>query len=163
GSAEGLSELMEVVAFGFPFGTALSADRRDYPAVSVNVGSVTALRRKAGALHRIQVDVPLNPGNSGGAVLDRTGKVVGVVVAGAQPAVGAEARGPVRRRQDGRGGGRPGRAGGAAGQGGREAEAGLGRGRHLRASGLARGRGLHGGGPTGGQGGGAGERHADLP
>jgi S1-C subfamily serine protease len=82
GSDADLSELMEVVAFGFPFGTMLSEDRREYPAVSVNVGSITALRKKGDKLHRIQVDVALNPGNSGGPVLDRKGKVVGVVVAG---------------------------------------------------------------------------------
>jgi hypothetical protein len=79
GSAEGLDELMEVIAFGFPFGTALSAERGSYPAVSVNVGSITSLRKRKGALYRIQVDVALNPGNSGGPVLDRKGKVIGKV------------------------------------------------------------------------------------
>jgi S1-C subfamily serine protease len=82
GSAGGLTETMEVIAFGFPFGTMLSDNRRDPPAVSVNIGSITSLRRKGDALHRIQVDAALNPGNSGGPVLDRCGNVVGVVVAG---------------------------------------------------------------------------------
>jgi hypothetical protein len=40
------------------------------------------LRRKEGELFRIQFDAALNPGNSGGPVLDRKGKVVGVVVGG---------------------------------------------------------------------------------
>jgi S1-C subfamily serine protease len=87
GSDEGLEELMEVVAFGFPFGAGLATarpalDRRDYPAVSVNAGNVTSLRRREGELHRIQLDAQLNPGNSGGPVLDKNGKVVGVVVSG---------------------------------------------------------------------------------
>jgi hypothetical protein len=84
GSDDKLAELMEVVAFGFPFGTALAPGRREYPAISVNVGSITSLRRKDGRLHRIQLDAALNPGNSGGPVLDNSGKVVGVVQAGIQ-------------------------------------------------------------------------------
>jgi hypothetical protein len=82
GSDDKLAELMELVAVGFPFGTALATDQKGYPEVSINVGSVTALRRKMGALFRIQLDAALNPGNSGGPVLDKNGQVVGVVVAG---------------------------------------------------------------------------------
>jgi hypothetical protein len=84
GSDANLEELMEVIALGFPFGANEAPGRREYPAVSVNAGSITSLRRKEGRLHRIQLDAALNPGNSGGPVLDRSGKVVGVVVAGAQ-------------------------------------------------------------------------------
>jgi hypothetical protein len=87
-----LEELMEVIAFGFPFGAGIgdagtppprqpaAANRRDYPSVSVNAGSITALRRKDGDLDRIQLDATINPGNSGGPVLDKSGKVVGLVV-----------------------------------------------------------------------------------
>jgi S1-C subfamily serine protease len=82
GSDEKLAELAEVVACGYPFGAALATDVREFPAVSINSGSITSLRRKDGKLHRIQLDAALNPGNSGGPVLDRTGNVVGVVVAG---------------------------------------------------------------------------------
>ena len=84
GSDKDLSELTELIACGFPFGVAL-ARKNEYPAISINVGSVTSLRRdKDGELHRIQVDAALNPGNSGGPVLDRSGKVVGMVVSGIQ-------------------------------------------------------------------------------
>jgi S1-C subfamily serine protease/tRNA A-37 threonylcarbamoyl transferase component Bud32 len=91
GSDEGLEELMEVIAFGYPFGTELRA-------ISVNRGNITALRHKDGRLQRIQLDVVLNPGNSGGPVLDRAGKVIGVVhsgivVSSRAPARGAPARG----------------------------------------------------------------------
>jgi hypothetical protein len=79
---DSLSETDELIAFGFPFGEALAADPREYPAISVNVGKVTSLREKGGQLHRIQVDAALNPGNSGGPLLDKDGKVVGVVVSG---------------------------------------------------------------------------------
>jgi S1-C subfamily serine protease len=82
GSDKELVELTEVIAFGFPFGVAL-ARTGEYPAISVNTGSVTSLRNdKEGELSRIQLDAALNVGNSGGPVLDRKGKVVGMVVSG---------------------------------------------------------------------------------
>jgi hypothetical protein len=92
GDDDQLEELMEVVAFGFPFGAGIGGadapgidqpavgQQRDYPSVSVNAGSITALRRKGGDLDRIQLDATINPGNSGGPVLDKSGKVVGLVV-----------------------------------------------------------------------------------
>ena len=82
GSIKDVAELADVVACGFPLGKDLSPDRKEYPAVSVNAGSVTALRRKGGELQYIQVDVALTFGNSGGPVLDDNGKVIGVVVSG---------------------------------------------------------------------------------
>jgi WD40 repeat protein len=80
GSDEGLEELTEVIGFGFPFGKVI--DGREYPAVSVNVGSINALRHKDGRLHRIQLDAAVTRGNSGGPVLDQRGKVIGVIVSG---------------------------------------------------------------------------------
>jgi hypothetical protein len=80
GSDEGLEELTEVIGFGFPFGKRI--DGREFPAVSVNVGSINALRHKDGRLHRIQLDAAVTRGNSGGPVLDQRGKVIGVVVSG---------------------------------------------------------------------------------
>jgi hypothetical protein len=77
-----LSETDEVIAFGFPFGQQLSVQRKEAPAISVNVGKVTSLREKEGELHRIQLDAALNPGNSGGPVVNLEGKVVGMVVSG---------------------------------------------------------------------------------
>src|SRR5205814_2075662 len=76
GSMDDVTELMDVYAFGFPFGRLLSPNMKDYPAVSANAGSVTALRRKEGALDHIQLDVALNPGNSGGPLVDEKGQVV---------------------------------------------------------------------------------------
>lgn len=85
GSDENLTELQEIIVCGFPFGKALALEEGEYPTISINAGSVTALRRgKDDTLFRIQLDAALNPGNSGGPVLDRHGKVVGVVVSGVQ-------------------------------------------------------------------------------
>jgi hypothetical protein len=86
GSDDGLGELVELVAFGFPFGAAL-ARPGEYPTVTVNVVNVSSLRTDADRkLHRIQLDSTLNPGNSGGPVVDRHGKVMGVVVGGVRGA-----------------------------------------------------------------------------
>ena len=82
GSIKGVAELSEVVACGFPLGFSLSTDKKEYPAISVNAGSVTALRYKERVLESLQIDITLTFGNSGGPVLDENGQVVGVVVRG---------------------------------------------------------------------------------
>jgi hypothetical protein len=94
GPAESLTELAEVVAVGFPFGRELALDAKEYPAVSVNAGSITSLRRKAGELDLVQLDVALTYGHSGGPVLDDRGRVVGVVRGGV-PGTGVNMAVPV--------------------------------------------------------------------
>jgi predicted Zn finger-like uncharacterized protein len=75
-SAGGLQELDTVYIFGFPFGEQLGKE------ITVNESSVSSLRKKGGALHRVQVNGGMNPGNSGGPVVDPSGAVVGVAVSG---------------------------------------------------------------------------------
>jgi S1-C subfamily serine protease len=82
GSDENLSELADVVACGFPLGQGPSPSGKEYPTVSVHAGTVAALRRKEGVLQTIRLDVELDPGNSGGPILDFNGTVVGVALAG---------------------------------------------------------------------------------
>ena len=82
GTVDKLAELADVIACGFPFGQTLAPEKNEYPAMTINAGSVTSLRLKAGSLHQLQLDVELNPGNSGGAVLDMNAKVIGVVASG---------------------------------------------------------------------------------
>lgn len=86
GSDEQLAELDDVIACGFPFGQGLTVGKNEFPSISINTGCVSSLRKKDGALHLIQLDVVLNPGNSGGPVLDMKGKVVGVVLGGVRGA-----------------------------------------------------------------------------
>lgn len=74
-----LFETMNLVAFGFPFGKQLTVEKGSNPSISVSVGKLTAIRREKGAVELIQLDATLNPGNSGGPVIDETGKVVGIV------------------------------------------------------------------------------------
>jgi S1-C subfamily serine protease len=75
GTARGLTETDTVYVFGFPFGKDLGKE------VTVHKSTVSSLRQSAaGTLQRVQLDGGLNPGNSGGPVVDGRGKVVGVAV-----------------------------------------------------------------------------------
>ncbi|GAB4257980.1 MAG: hypothetical protein Kow0092_05270 [Deferrisomatales bacterium] len=72
----------ESVAVGDPVFTV------GYPAVSLlgtepkfTDGAVSALSGPGGDASRLQISVPLQPGNSGGPLLDERGQVVGIVVA----------------------------------------------------------------------------------
>jgi S1-C subfamily serine protease len=94
GAVDAVAELAEVVVCGFPLGAALATEKKEYPAVSVNAGSVTSLRLKGGQLQFIQIDAALTFGNSGGPVLDDAGKVIGVVVSG-RPGTGINQAIPV--------------------------------------------------------------------
>ena len=81
-----------VWAVGFPFGDLLSTDddtmfleedKRRNPEASVSSGMVTSLRKDAkGELSLIQTDAALNPGNSGGAIVNANGNLVAVVKSG---------------------------------------------------------------------------------
>jgi S1-C subfamily serine protease len=76
-----LVETMGLFIFGFPFGTQLAVNKGN-PAVTVSKGSVSSIRlNEFGDLAVVQIDGDLNPGNSGGPVVDGEGRLVGVSVA----------------------------------------------------------------------------------
>jgi S1-C subfamily serine protease/HEAT repeat protein len=76
-----LEERLPVVAFGFPFGADLDPDKAN-PSITVTNGSVSSLRRnRRGELVEVQIQGEVNPGNSGGPLVDESGALVGVVVA----------------------------------------------------------------------------------
>jgi uncharacterized protein (TIGR03067 family) len=76
-AAEGLGITQRVYVFGFPFGEDLGK------AITVSPSAVSSLRRDGrGKLKQVQVDGGMNPGNSGGPVVDSQGHVVGVAVSG---------------------------------------------------------------------------------
>jgi S1-C subfamily serine protease len=77
-----LFETQQLYAFGYPFGKMLATDDKSLPSISVNIGRVTSLRMKAEKLDAIQLDAQVNPGNSGGPVIDEQGNVVGVIFGG---------------------------------------------------------------------------------
>jgi S1-C subfamily serine protease len=76
-----LVETMGVFMFGFPFGQALSTNKGN-PAITVGKGSVSSIREnERGEVQLVQIDGDLNPGNSGGPVVDSKGRLIGVAVA----------------------------------------------------------------------------------
>jgi hypothetical protein len=77
-----LIETMPVYGFGFPFGQALATGKGN-PAITVSRGSVSSLRTNdRDEVQRVQIDGALNPGDSGGPVVDGQGRLVGVCVSG---------------------------------------------------------------------------------
>ena len=74
-------ETMTVYIFGFPFGERLAmGDGR--PPVNVGRGQVSSLRRNENdRIKAVLIDGVLNPGNSGGPVVDAKGELVGISVA----------------------------------------------------------------------------------
>jgi predicted Zn finger-like uncharacterized protein len=76
-----LVETMPIFILGFPFGEGLSLTKGN-PAITINKGSVSSIRDdEFGHTKLVQIDGALNPGNSGGPVVDEHGQLVGVAVA----------------------------------------------------------------------------------
>jgi hypothetical protein len=80
GSVDGLAELADVVACGFATERPPPALKADYPAISVNAGTVTTLGQKDGQLRYVMVNLGASYANYGGPLLDDSGKFVGVLV-----------------------------------------------------------------------------------
>jgi S1-C subfamily serine protease len=76
-----LNELMPVYSFGFPFGKILATSKGG-PAITIGKATVSSLRQDdEGDLDTVQLDGTVNPGNSGGPVVDAHGRLIGIVVA----------------------------------------------------------------------------------
>jgi regulation of enolase protein 1 (concanavalin A-like superfamily) len=71
-------ETMSVYIFGFPFGDELALGKAN-PPVNVGRGQVSSIRRgEDERLTSVLLDGALNPGNSGGPVVDARGRLAGV-------------------------------------------------------------------------------------
>jgi hypothetical protein len=81
GSADKLSELVDLVNLGYPTGVPLDKDKPEYPAVVVDVGTVTSLGKKDGELTAITMKGGPTVFFQGGPALDENGAVAGVLIA----------------------------------------------------------------------------------
>jgi len=63
-----------VVVYGFPLGSALAAEG------NLTTGNISALAGIANDSRQLQISAPVQPGNSGGPLVDMSGNVIGVVV-----------------------------------------------------------------------------------
>lgn len=95
GDAMALSRGDAVSAYGYPLGDRLAAGGpgNRAPPVSASTGTVAALREGGtsnlpATVPYVQFTAPVNPGNSGGPLVDRDGYVVGVVQAKVRQAEG---------------------------------------------------------------------------
>jgi S1-C subfamily serine protease len=85
GTSHDLEVGQDVIAIGNPFGQSLSASRGIISALDRNLQSVTDQPIKG----VIQVDAALNPGNSGGPLIDRDGRLIGMNTAITSPSGGS--------------------------------------------------------------------------
>jgi len=65
----------EVLVIGYPFGKDLSSESK------ITQGIVSSLEGMGNDFTRLQIDAAIQPGNSGGPVLNKKGNVIGVAVA----------------------------------------------------------------------------------
>jgi hypothetical protein len=79
GDTRELIETTPVTVFGYSPSPDATPRPEDGPALTIRVARVTGLNKKAGILQRIQLDVTLPPGNSGGPVLDSKGRLLGML------------------------------------------------------------------------------------
>ncbi|MBL8793351.1 MAG: trypsin-like peptidase domain-containing protein [Planctomycetia bacterium] len=75
-SSKDLQETQQVYVCGFPLGVNLGKE------ISIRKSSVASLRKENGEITRVQLEGGMDPGNSGGPIIDTKGNVVGVAVAG---------------------------------------------------------------------------------
>ena len=71
-----IEKLQKVYVAGYPFGKGLSDD------LKVSSGIISSNKGFEDNSNEFQLDAPINPGNSGGPIVNDTGELVGIAVAG---------------------------------------------------------------------------------
>ena len=72
---ENLNQGEDIYVIGYPFGKDISSSAK------ITRGIITALHGMSNDYSKIQIDAPIQTGNSGGPVLDRKGQLIGIAVA----------------------------------------------------------------------------------
>ena len=76
GDSDAVTFGTEITAWGYPFGSSLG------PEPAVTLGIISSLNRTFEDTNYFQTDAALNQGNSGGPLVDRYGRIIGVNTAG---------------------------------------------------------------------------------
>ena len=105
GDSDTLRNGQGVNALGYPFGRALEVGRVSapdlVPEISTSQGSISALRADdTGVRSALQINGTVNPGNSGGPVVDERGYAVGVVRARVKGDAGIAFAIPINQAKD---------------------------------------------------------------
>jgi hypothetical protein len=105
GDSDALQAGEPVMVVGFPFGRSVEAGRRvtaeTVPQPSVSRGTIAAVREgEEGDARYIQTDATVNPGSSGGPMLDEDGHAVGIVRMSLVRGVGLGFGIPINRVKD---------------------------------------------------------------
>jgi hypothetical protein len=88
--SESVEELLDIAAFDIPArATTDPKTQRELLRVHVATGSISAIQREKTQLRRIQFDAPLSTGSTGGLLLDKKARVVGVILGRARANFGA--------------------------------------------------------------------------
>jgi S1-C subfamily serine protease len=75
-SKNDIEKLQKIYVAGYPFGKGLSDD------LKVSSGIISSNKGFEDNSNEFQIDAPINPGNSGGPIVNDTGELVGIAVAG---------------------------------------------------------------------------------
>lgn len=83
-----LQEGIPITFWGFPLGAILAGGKKN-PEITVGTATLAGFQHgDGGKLERLKIGGTMNPGNSGGPIVDADGRLVGIAVAIVNPAIG---------------------------------------------------------------------------
>lgn len=83
-----LTEGIPIQFWGFPLGAILAGGNKN-PEITLGTGTLAGFQHNtSGKLDQLKISGTMNPGNSGGPIVDGDGRLVGIAVAIVNPAIG---------------------------------------------------------------------------